>query len=79
MGHQESGIEDGKSKCRSAIYVVGGIGEEEKSVNPIQIFNYSVVRNSRITEIIDRFKRRLNRFYSILQFALLFLFGEVFG
>ena len=32
MGHQEFGIEDGKSKCRSAIYVVGGIGEEEKSV-----------------------------------------------
>ena len=43
MGRQESGIEDGKSKCCSAIYVVGGIGEEEESVNTIQIFNYSVV------------------------------------
>jgi hypothetical protein len=39
--YQESGIEDGKSKCCSAIYVAGGIGEEEESVR-IQSFNYSV-------------------------------------
>lgn len=32
MGRQESGIEDGKSNCCSEIYVVGGIGEEKKSV-----------------------------------------------